>query len=362
MSSADSFDFSKRFSPKRKKEFAKILIDLSNTMGIKISSRGWGYVLEGRRYINKDQFDRVADAINDLRRTGELPVDFVAEDGARDFDHLNEPYTPRMSTLIGNHIERIVDGYDWITPNHWDAQDVFIQVIVEKVDLVSLFAPLCQELRIPIANAKGWSSLHQRATYARRFKDAEADGKRCVLLYCGDHDPDGLRISQTLRANIEQVKNITWADGETGYDPTNLEIKRFGLDYEFIKKHNLTWIDNLITGSGKNLASPAHPNHHLPYVQNYIKKIGVRKCEANALLIVPQAAEKLFYDAVNAEVDIHAMRNHIIELNDTAKEEYDEALDKLTVDVSDIIEDNIDSPNKKEIKVRAFIDAAVEQL
>lgn len=361
MSEPIAFDFSKRFSPKRKKEFAQILLDLHKKMGMKVSSRGWAYILEGERYINKDQFDRVQDAINDLRRTGDLPVDFVQEDGARDFEHLNNPYEPTMPNLISQHIQRVTEGFDWVTPDHWREQGVFIQVIVEKVDLITLFEPLCRELSIPIANARGWSSIHQRATYARRFKEAEEEGKQCILLYCGDHDPDGLRISDTARKNLEQVQNITWYDGKTGYDPANLIIDRFGLEYKFIKKHNLTWIDNLITGSSKNLADPKHPNYGLPYVQQYLKQIGERKCEANALIVIPQIARQLFFDAVNKHVDITNMRQHIAELNAAAEEEYNEALDTLTVNVEDIVEYDENS-NDKLIKVRAFIDAAVEQL
>jgi len=39
----------------------------------------------------------------------------------------------------------------------------------------------------------------------RRFKQWEARGKRPVLLYCGDHDPGGLLISDSLRSNIAEL-------------------------------------------------------------------------------------------------------------------------------------------------------------
>lgn len=139
-------------------------------------------------------------------------------------------------------------------------------------------------------NSKGWSSMFQRAEYARRFQEAEDMGLTCVLLYCGDHDPDGLRISDFIRKNLHDISDVMWDDGTSGYDPSSLIIDRFGLNDDFIKEHNLTWIDNLITGTGRNLASSSHKNFHMDYVQDYLKKFGPRKCEANAIVPIPQIA------------------------------------------------------------------------
>ena len=137
-----------------------------------------------------------------------------------------------------------------------------------------------------------------RAKYARRFQEAEEQGLKCVLLYCGDHDPDGLRISDFLRSNLEQLMDIEWKDGTEGYDPSSLIIERFGLDYDFIEENDLTWINNLITGSKKNLASPEHKNHFMPYVQEYLETYGPRKCEANSIVKRKEKGRKLCEDSI----------------------------------------------------------------
>lgn len=108
-----------------------------------------------------------------------------------------------------------------------------------------------------------------------------------------------MRISETIRKNLEDLAEVVWSDGTPGYDPAALEIVRFGLNRDFIDRHRLTWIDNLVTGSGKNLASPRHPNHALPYVQQYLKRHGARKCEANALVVNPAAGRRL----IRAEIE-----------------------------------------------------------
>jgi len=186
----------------------------------------------------------------------------------------------------------------YYTPDWWDGEEYYIQMVVEKIDLKSLFEPVCRDYHIPIATSKGWSSMLQRGEYARRFKEAEEMGLKCVLLYCGDFDPDGRRISEFLKKNLEDLWFIRWIDGTQGYDPADLEIDRFGLNYDFIVDNNLSWINNLITGSKKDLASPSHPNHYMNYVQNYLTEIGARKCEANALVVIPTQGRLLCRQAI----------------------------------------------------------------
>ncbi|MDO7846459.1 hypothetical protein Q5H92_08830 [Hymenobacter sp. M29] len=323
-----TFDFSKRFTPKRKLEFAQLLKSISRQIGFKVSSRGWCYIMEQKGLINKDQFDRVADAINDLRRQGMIPVDFVAEESARQFQGVEEEYDGDVDDVIGWMTRDVLNGGKYFTPDWWEDEEYYIQCVVEKIDLVTLFAPVCEKFKIPIANSKGWSSILQRAEYARRFKEAEDKGLKCVLLYCGDHDPDGKRISETLRNNLEQVSEVTWGDGTDGYDPADLIIDRFGLNYDFIKANGFTWIDNLITGSGGNLASPRHPNHSLPYVQEYLRTIGERKCEANAIVTLPRVARAMVRQAIEKYLGEGA-EQRFEEKMQARKDEYNERLKEI---------------------------------
>lgn len=318
-------DLTARMTGKQLRQFVDFIEELSGQIGFKVSSRGWGYILEQRGMIDKSQFDKVEGVINRCRREGLLPVDFVAEEAARAFSNVEEPSSESHAAHVKGWVEAALDSHRYYTPDWWEGEEVYIQMVVEKIDLVTLFQPICARYHIPIANAKGWSSIMQRAEYCRRFAEAEKRGLRCVLLYCGDHDPDGLRISQTLRKNLEDVARIRWEDGTDGYDPSELEIARFGLEYDFIKANKLTWIDNLITGAGKDLGDAGqmvtcdecdgageikktkckecdgegeirkghHPNHFLPYVQNYLSKVGRRKCEANSLVVIPEMGRRL---------------------------------------------------------------------
>ena len=311
------FDLSKKATDERLREFADKIQKLSSKIGFKVSSRGWAYQLETERIINKDEFDKVESWINKCRKKGILPIDFTAEEEGRKFSCVEVPHKKTPIQEMRDWIECSMNSHEYYTPNWWAGETYYIQMLVEKVDLKTLFMPICEKYHIPIATSKGWSSMLQRAEYARRFKDAEDKGLKCVLLYCGDHDPDGLRISDCIRKNLADLQTVVWDDDVMGYNPKDLIIHRFGLDANFINKHNLTWIDNLITGSGGELAKVIdgkivagliwskkkgkyvpHKNFTMPYMQEYIRRFGIKKCEANAIIPMPEIAREFVEDAI----------------------------------------------------------------
>lgn len=261
--------------------FADALKIMNRQTGFQVSSRGWCYQLENKGVISKGQFSLANRLINECRKNGFLPINFTADENSRGFDCLpddgdeNENPFSRIYFTLGCALN------PRFSINKWKDEKYFIQMLVEKVDLFTLFKPICSKYEIPIANCKGWSSINQRAELIKRFKYFEDMGHIPVLLYCGDFDPFGLGISDFL------IKNIKDLEKATGWNPQNLIIDRFGLNYDFIQKYNLSWIDNLETGSGKE----ANSNH--PIVKRYVEQYGRRKVEANAIVTQPEAGREL---------------------------------------------------------------------
>lgn len=324
--------------------FASLLHTLGNQVGFRVSARGWCYVLENAGAITKPEFDSVNGWINDAVKMGFLEVDFVAEDGSRVFSGVDVPESRTPLEYFKAMLNADSHLWDYYGVDWWKDEGYYIQMVVEKVDLKTLFEPVCMKYHIPIANTRGWSSILQRAEFARRFKEAEQNGLKCVLLYCGDHDPDGVRISETMRTNLEQIQDITWKGGETGYNPDKLIIDRFGLNYDFIEANNLSSIDNLMTGRGKDLTDPSHPNHNLPYVRNYIAEYGARKWEANALVTAPQAGRNLCENTITGYLGDDALKRFQSKRNEIRKkmEGYSERLgfDEVLEDLDSLEEDD----------------------
>jgi hypothetical protein len=285
--------------------FCAAILELQSRLDFAVGSRGWAYILEGERFINKDELDTAQALVNFCRKTGDLPLNICSEDGKRAAENLETIHADpeQRAAALFNFVKNAENYY---TPfSFWDDLDVYVQVAVEKSNLKNLFLKVCAEFHVPIANVGGWGDLNVRAGFMQRFKEKEAEGKLCVLLYCGDFDPGGLHISNFLRSNLEDMARAV------GWSPDNLVIDRFGLDYDFIERNDLTWIENLETSNGEYpLNDKRHPDHYKPYVQDYLREYGVRKVESDALLKVPELGRDLCRSAILKYVPAGAPRRY----------------------------------------------------
>ncbi len=308
----------------QRKAFCDAILQIRSTLDFDVGSRGWAYIMEGRNVITKFEMDICQGIVNDCRKTGELPLDICLADEARAFENRVDIDDTTPAEEASDAMDRLLSAQRHYNPiSFWDYQRCYVQMLVEKSDLRSLFSGVCKELHVPIANAKGWGDLNMRAAMMERFKFWESKGRRCILLYCGDFDPGGLLISDSLRSNIQDMA------GAVGWDPENLDIERFGLNYDFIVENNLTWIDNLATSKGKYpLDDPRHNDHLQPYVQDYIAQYGVRKVEANVLVTKPEAGRALCRAAIEKYLSKDRIKKYRADLQ-SARAEVREEIRRL---------------------------------
>ena len=279
------------------KAFCREIRKLRASLDFEVSARGWCYILE-EHGATKADFPTIEKLFVTCRKSGDLPLDICAEDEARAAEHIEDVTDEDSEEFVRGWIEYVrddaCDNYNPISL--WDESEYYLEMWVEKIDLKSLFSDICKRYTIPLINIRGRTCSNSRAGTMTRFLRREREGKQCVLLYCGDHDPSGLDISGSIVSDIESMS------GATGYYPTDLIVDRFGLNFNFIEKERLSWSDNLITSSGEDLASPNHNDHNKSYVQSYLQKFGARKVEANALVVRPAAGRRLCQNAIRQYV------------------------------------------------------------
>jgi hypothetical protein len=274
-------------------EWCQEIIRIAESMDYKIGARDWCYVLEVAGSLTKGEFDTGEKLISACRKDGHLPVDICGNDNGRPTANLKYIDCTSVEEEAEDIIARAQEAYCNYHPfSFWENQKYYVQMAVEKMGVYSLFEKPTKEFDVPLVNIGGWSDINSRVAMMRRYAYWKARGKKCVLLRFVDHDPGGLRIAEFLHKNLADLSDAV------GWSPDNLIIDRFGLNPDFIRRHRLIWIDNLETSSGERLDDPNHHDHNKEYVQSYIKKHGIRKVEANALVVCPEAARELCREAI----------------------------------------------------------------
>lgn len=275
---------------------------LSAQTGYKFGPRGWAYYAEGLGLITKGEFARFEKLLTDMRKDGELDPDVIEPDGSRMATEVND--FEASDSTPEEHAQYAVDEIgqrlqDWAAvfreTGYWDGLEFYVEMIVEKKDLVQIFRSTADRYRVRITNGKGDTDIHTRLAMLKRFRDHTEAGRRCVLLAIGDHDPKGLHIVQGLQRTIMSCANIKGLD----WDEPEFDVVNIGLTEQQVFDLDLMRIANLETGGGRDLSDPGHPDHGKPYVQDYIRQFGVWKCEANALVGHPRKAEALLEAAIH---------------------------------------------------------------
>jgi hypothetical protein len=83
-----------------------------------------------------------------------------------------------------------------------------------------------------------------------------------------------------------------------------------------------------MSASSANSVSLINPDHYKAYVQDYLRKYGARKVEADALLKVPELGRKLCRQAILKYVPASAPRRYLNKLK-PLREELRRELDHL---------------------------------
>jgi hypothetical protein len=120
--------------------FCAAMVEIRSRLDFEVSARGWCYILE-EHGLAKGDFDAAERLIVACRKSGALPLDICAEDGARAADNLLHVDRTTPEEEAAAIVERIADEHLYYRPiSFWEDQENYVEIAVEKVDLKSLFA------------------------------------------------------------------------------------------------------------------------------------------------------------------------------------------------------------------------------
>jgi hypothetical protein len=200
---------------------------------ITLTSRQLYYQLVAAGIIpNADEiYKRICAFLTDARYAGFVDWEAIEDRGRVPQKHAE---WDNVSDLVKSAV------YSYRLPR-WQDQDYYVELYCEKQALESVLKPIADKYHIFFGYNKGYSSASTMYDLAKRIQEQINEGKKCKVLYLGDHDPSGLDMVRDVRKRICEFltmgKECIDIVGDDDGDPM-FEIIPLALNMEQIKKFN----------------------------------------------------------------------------------------------------------------------------
>ncbi|HHE0503941.1 TPA: hypothetical protein ACN36P_003912 [Vibrio parahaemolyticus] len=171
----------------------------------------------------------------------------------------------------------VIEGLpNYIQFDQWDRQPFYVEVWVEKEALGNVVSRACDPYLVPHMSCKGYLSASEAWRAGKRYEQKLYDGKRCVLIHLGDHDPSGIDMTRDNRDRIDLFTRM----------PQEVEVVRLALNRDQIDQFNPPPNPAKITDSR---------------AKEYIKRFGSTSWELDAL--EPQVMTEMIQSEIDKYID-----------------------------------------------------------
>ena len=212
-------DWDPRDSSIRIIDEAESIIDEYELAGYTLTLRQLYYQFVARDLIPNTErsYKNLGAIITKARMAGLISWEAIED---RNREH-HEPYTQEdefeLLSRLPYHIQ-----FD-----QWERQDFYVEVWVEKEALGNVIERACNPYMVPYMSCKGYLSASEAWRAGRRFLNQISNGKQCVLIHLGDHDPSGLDMTRDNRERVELFSEF----------PGGVDVKRIALNRDQVDEH-----------------------------------------------------------------------------------------------------------------------------
>jgi len=199
------------------------------------------YQLVARGLLANGQkhYKRVGSVLTDARYSGEFPLDGLEDRGRTvgvgEFTE-NRDCVDGALAEAAKHVRAI--PYWALRRDRWLGQPEVVSVWVEKEALSGVFDKPCRDAGVSLFACKGYPSisalyswLKQMVAVSDAFSVAGLRDPSYVVLYFGDHDPDGMEIPDSALRNLEKMQDV---EGHC----LDIEFKRLALNMDQIERYD----------------------------------------------------------------------------------------------------------------------------
>ena len=183
--------------------------------------------------------------------------------------------------LIEEDDREVVNGLEaHFALDYWQRQNTYVEVWVEKEALSAVMERPCNRWRVPYMACKGYLSASEAWRSGQRFEQMGQEGRRCVLIHLGDHDPSGIDMT---RDNGDRLDLFSMGQ--------EIDVRRIALNMHQVERYRPPENPAKVTDSR---------------AADYIERYGAKSWELDAL--EPSILDRLVTDEIMGLVDMDVWR------------------------------------------------------
>lgn len=264
-----------QFIDKKFKQDSMDIIDTANTILAEYAADDFTLTLR-QLYYQFVARDLLGNTDKNYKRLGGIITD-ARMAGLIDWDAIEDRGRNLGAWLIQPSVRSILkDLPRKLAQDMWAEQGHYVEVWVEKDALSSIVERACGDRRVPFLACKGYLSASEAYRAAKRFEEAQHNGKEAHIIHLGDHDPSGLDMT---RDNRERVSKMAWGE---------VTVHRIALNRDQIDRYSPPPNPTKVTDSR---------------AEGYIAQHGRTSWELDAL--EPRVLVDLIHEAIEPLVDKH---------------------------------------------------------
>lgn len=198
-------------------EQANVIIEEYAKQGYSLTLRQLYYQFVSRMYIpnNDKEYKRLGETISNARRAGLIDWDAIVD---RTRYLRKEPSWSDPAAIVASCAEQF-------RLNPWLVQQNYVELWFEKDALLGVFERAAERYRLPYFSCRGYSSDSECWGAAQRLRVKHNDGKNCVVLHFGDHDPSGIDMTRDITDRLELFG-------------AHVDVRRMALNMDQVKRYN----------------------------------------------------------------------------------------------------------------------------
>lgn len=181
-------------------------VDVCSQYGHKeLTIRALYYRLVSRGMTNSQQhYKRVVAAMDKARWDDLIEMDYFV-DRERDTEGETKNEHIEVEDAIEEGKENIKAWMNFYNLERWSNQPYYVEVLIEKKALQSVFEKPCRRMDVALSACKGYPSLTFLHDVKERIDAAVTNDHEVVLLYFGDYDPSGEDIPRSIEDNLRRM-------------------------------------------------------------------------------------------------------------------------------------------------------------